>query len=64
LVWFEEMKKDLVEIIRQTSDFLGFDLTEDKIARLDDFLHIKNQRNHGAQSLSNGNEEVKQVGLD
>ncbi len=61
IVWFEEMKKDFINVIRETSKYVGYHLTELKVLTLDDFLHIKNQKKHGAASLANGNAEVVQV---
>ena len=48
------MKRDLISIIRDTSKFLGYHLTELKILILDDYLHIDNLRKIGAQGLSGG----------
>ena len=31
MVWFEEMKKDLISVIRDMSKFLGYHLTELKV---------------------------------
>ena len=31
IVWFEEMKKDLIAVIREMSSFLGYHLTEPKV---------------------------------
>ena len=31
IVWYEEMKKDLIGIIREMSKFLGYHLTELKV---------------------------------
>lgn len=58
IVWFEEMKKDFINVIRETSKYVGYHLTELKVLTLDDFLHIKNQKKHGAASLANGNADV------
>ena len=43
-LWFEEMKKDLISVIRETSKFLGYHMTELQILRLDDHLYIDNFR--------------------
>ena len=40
-MWYEDMKKDLVPIIRDLSGFLGYSLTESKIKELENFLDIK-----------------------
>jgi len=43
------------------NSFLGYHLTELKVLTLDDFLFIDNHRKHGAESLSNGIEEMNQM---
>ncbi len=43
-LWFENMKKDLGQVTRELCDFLGYPLTEDKVADLVKFLHIDNYR--------------------
>ena len=37
LVWYEDMKKDLIAIIRDMSKFLGYHLTELKVRTVIDF---------------------------
>jgi len=44
IVWYEEMKKDLISVIRDVSKFLGKHLTEYRILKLDDHLYIDNFR--------------------
>ena len=43
-LWYEDMKKDLVPVIRETAEFLGRHLTELKVLQLDDALYIDNFR--------------------
>ena len=50
-----------IKVIRELSGFLGYHLTELKVLTLDDHLHIKNHRVHGAEAMANGNKEVVQV---
>ena len=42
IVWFEEMKKDMMTVIRDISRFIGYHMTEYKILKLDDHLYIDN----------------------
>jgi hypothetical protein len=44
ILWFEEMKKDLISVIRDTSKFLGKHLTDYRVLQLDDHLYIDNFR--------------------
>lgn len=43
-LWFEDMKKDLIPVIRDVASFLGRHLTEMQIIKLDDHLYIDNFR--------------------
>ena len=45
IIWYEDMKADLISIIREMATFLGKHLTELKVLELDDFLYIDNFRN-------------------
>ena len=56
IVWFEEMKKDMVQIIRDISKFIGYHMTEYKILKLDDHLYIDNFRQVMVQST--GDEKI------
>ena len=42
MVWCEEMKKDMMTVIRDISRFIGYHMTEYKILKLDDHLYIDN----------------------
>ena len=44
IMWFEDMKKDLISKIKELSNFLGYHLTELKVLQLDDLLYIDNFR--------------------
>ncbi len=44
IIWYEDMKKDLIAIIRDMVQFLGKHLTEYRILKLDDHLYIDNFR--------------------
>ena len=39
-LWYEEMKKDLIGVIRDMSQFLNYHLTELQIMQINDFLDI------------------------
>ena len=43
-LWFEDMTKDMMKTIREISKFIGYHMTEYKILKLDDHLHIDNFR--------------------
>ena len=60
IIWYEDMKINLISIIREVAGFLGKHLTELKILELDDFLYIdnfrelyseKNQKSGGTRNL-------------
>ena len=44
LLWYEDMKKDLVSVIKKVASFTGYYMTQLKILQLDDFLYIDNFR--------------------
>ena len=43
-LWYEDITKDLMKTIREVSKFIGYRMTEYKILKLDDHLHIDNFR--------------------
>jgi hypothetical protein len=43
-MWFEDMKKGLIPVIRDACKFVGKHLTELRILQLDDLLYIDNFR--------------------
>ncbi len=45
ILWYEDMKKDLIAVIRDVAKFLGKHLTKYRILKLDDHLYIDNFRN-------------------
>jgi hypothetical protein len=44
IMWYEDMKKDLISVIRDTANFLGKHLTDYRVLQLDDHLYIENFR--------------------
>ena len=44
IIWYEDMKRDLINVIRDMAKFLGKHLTEYRILKLDDHLYIDNFR--------------------
>ena len=43
-MWFEDMKRNLIPVIKDVAKFLGYHLTELKVLQLDDHLYIDNFR--------------------
>ena len=43
-LWFEDIRKDIMKVMREVSIFIGHHMTEYKILKLDDHLHIDNFR--------------------
>ena len=61
-LWFEDMKKDLIPIIRKTAAFLGCHLTELKVLQIDDHLYFDNFKKNpavNAEFLSGGTGRVR-----
>ena len=44
IIWYEDMKENLIQVIREVASFTGYHLTELKILQLDDHLYIDNFR--------------------
>ncbi len=44
ILWFEDMKANQIEVIRDVAKFLNKHLTEYRVLKLDDHLHIDNFR--------------------
>ena len=44
ILWFEDMKKDLVSVIKDVASFTGYHITQYKTLLLDDHLFIDNFR--------------------
>ena len=44
ILWFEDMKKDLVSVIKDVASFAGYHITQYKTLVLDDHLYIDNFR--------------------
>ena len=49
-LWFEDIKKDMMKVIRDISKFIGYHMTEYKVLMLDDLLYIDNFRKVFVQS--------------
>ena len=62
IVWFEEMKKDMMKVIKDISTFIGYHMTEYKILKLDDHLYIDNFRQVMAQSMGDMNAKLIRKG--
>lgn len=58
ILWFEDMTKGLIPIIRELCSFLGKHLTELRILQLDDHLYIDNFR-QSLQESEGGDPIVK-----
>ena len=43
-LWYEDMKKDLIPVLRDLCKFTGRHLTEYRILKLDDFVYVDNFR--------------------
>ena len=41
-LWFEDIRKDIMKVMRDVSIFVGHHMTEYKILKLDDHLYIDN----------------------
>ena len=44
ILWFEDMKKDLISVIKDVSKYIGYHMTELKVLELDDHLYVDNFR--------------------
>ena len=44
ILWFEDMKKDLISVIKDVSKYIGYHMTELKVLELDDHLFVDNFR--------------------
>ena len=57
-LWFEDMKRDLVPIIKDLCNFTGYKLTPEKIDELDRIVHIDNFRARQVESAAEDRKEV------
>ena len=57
-MWFEDMKKDLISVIRDVAQFIGYYMTELKFLQLDDFLYIDTLRKLTVEGMG-GDQSVK-----
>ena len=60
-MWFEDMKIDLISVIRDVAQFIGYHMTELKILQLDDLLYIDNLRKLTVEGMGGGEQRVKQL---
>ena len=60
IMWFEDMKKDLISVIRDVSQFIGYHMTELKILQLDDLLYIDNLRKITTEGMG-GDPNIKKL---
>ena len=44
MIWFEDIKKDMISVIKDVSQFIGYHMTQLKVLQLDDHLYIDNFR--------------------
>ena len=50
ILWFEDMKKDLIPVIKDVCTFTGYQLTQDKILKLNDQMKkVIIEQNEGHQ---------------
>jgi len=50
LFWYEELKKDQKKIIKDICKFIGYELSEEQINKLDDFLQFDNYQKASSQN--------------
>ena len=58
ILWFEEMKNDMMAVIRDVANFIGYPMTEYKVLQLDDHLHIDNFRKVMVESVADEEKKV------
>ena len=61
LMWYEDMKKGLIPVIREMTKFLGYHLTELKILTLDDHLYIDNMRKTNSKGMAGGDKQTEEM---
>ena len=49
MVWYEDIVRDRLGVIRDLSAFTGFELPEQKVEELSDMLRVDNFRRHHAE---------------
>jgi len=50
LFWYEELKRDQKKIIKEICKFIGYELSEEQINKLDDFLQFDNYQKASSQN--------------
>jgi hypothetical protein len=48
MIWYEDLTRDIIPVIRTLASFTGFDLSDDKIDELAEILELDNYRRHHA----------------
>lgn len=61
---YEEMKSDLMSVLRKTQHFLGKSFSEDQLERLSRYLHVDTMTNNPNANNSGMIEKIKQLGID
>ena len=59
-MWFEDMKEDLISVIKDLAKFLGYHLTQYRILILDDHLYVDNFRKIAIEQ-NEGNRERQEM---
>ena len=54
IIWYEEIRENMMNVIREISKFIGYHMTEYKILKLDDLLYIDNFRQLWKDSMGDG----------
>ena len=57
-LWFEEIKEDMMKVIKEISQFIGYHMTEYKVLKLDDLLYIDNYRKVTVEAF--GGDELRE----
>ena len=58
ILWYEEMKNDMMSVIRDVANFIEYPMTEYKVLQLDDHLHIDNFRKVMVESVADEEKKV------
>lgn len=58
-LWYEDLKKDLIPVIKDLCTFLSYDLTAEQMTQIDDFLRIENYRKFRSENPVKNNEKAR-----
>ena len=58
-MWFEDMKRDLISVIKDVANFIGYHMTELKVLQLDDHLYIDNFRKNLLEGFGGNHPFIK-----